>query len=371
MKTLVKYKKAIKWVCIMLVLVMLLALMGTGIWITTHVSNPPTVNQAPKNIILLIGDGMGANHVEAGNVYQNKDLTMTTFPVQTKVTTFSKVWPITDSAASGSAMATGKKTVNSRVAQTITGKANQSITELAIAHGMKTGVISSKPIYDATPAVFSSHAPNRKKTDMIIDSQIHSRVDLLMGEGKEKYSAYAEAIAQNNKQFVTSFQDLPSTYQPPVLFAVDEVLPVSRGVNLLQEMTKYALDYLSASGEGFFLMVEGGKIDSKSHEKDMRGMLEELVAFDTVVKEALEFAEQDGDTLVIVVADHETGGLNITSKQNGERSLDDFYFTSSQHTPRNINAYFYPEAVVPDMPKQIDNTHIYQIMKQVIIKQAA
>lgn len=371
MKMSIKQKKSIKWTCLALVLILLLTLTGTGIWAKIHVSKIPAVNEAPENIILLIGDGMGANHIEAGNLYQNKNLTMTTLPTQTKVTTFSKIWPITDSAAAASAMATGKKTVNSRISQTITGKANPSITELANEHGMKTGVISSKPIYDATPAAFSGHAPNRQKTDMIIDSQIHSAVDLLMGAGKAEYSAYKEAITNSNRLFVTSFADLPSAYNQPVLFAVDEVLPTSQGVNLLEEMTRYALQYLSDSNQGFFLMVEGGKIDSKSHENNFNGMLEELAAFDTVVEEALNFAMQDGNTMVIVVADHETGGLNIKTNGSGPRSLDDFRFTSTQHTPRNVRAFIYPEAVVPTMPEKIDNTHIYQIMEQVITKQAA
>lgn len=370
MKMSIKQKRAIKWISIAVVLITFLALAGTGVWAKIHVSKIPIVNQTPKNVILLIGDGMGVNHIEAGNTYLNKDLTMTTLPEQAKVTTFSKIWPITDSAAAGSAMATGKKTLNNTVSQTITGKANQSITELAIEQGKKTGVISSKPIYDATPAAFSGHASNRKKTDTIIDSQIHSSIDLLMGEGKEEYSDYKEAIAENNKNFVTSFEDLPSTYNQPILFSVEEVLPTNQGVNLLQEMTKYALNYLSGSEKGFFLMVEGGKIDSKSHEKNFNGMLEELVAFDTVVKEALEFAKHDGNTLVIVVADHETGGLNIKSNESGVRTLDDFKFTSSQHTPRNVRAYFYPETVVPNIADKIDNTHIYQIMKQVITMQA-
>lgn len=367
----IKQKKTIKWACLTLVLIILLTLTGTGIWAKIHISKIPAVNKTPENIILLIGDGMGVNHIEAGNIYQNKNLAMASFPIQTMVTTFSKIWPITDSAASASAMATGKKTINSTVSQTITGKANQSITELASQHGMKTGVISSKAIYDATPAAFSSHAPNRKKTDLIIHSQIHSSVDLLMGAGKEAYAGYAEAITKNNKQLITAFESLPATYNKSVLFAVEEVLPIDQGINLLQEMTAYALDYLSACEKGFFLMVEGGKIDSKSHEKNLNGMLEELIAFDTVVQTALDFAKQNGNTLVIVVADHETGGLKIKPHKGKVPTLEDFKFTSSQHTPKHVRAYFYPETVVADMPAKIDNTHIYQIMEQVITQRAS
>lgn len=371
MKMSKKQRRSIKWTCITLALVLLLTLTGTGVWAQIHISKIPAVNETPQNIILLIGDGMGGNHIEAGNLYQNKDLVMTTFPTQTKVTTFSKIWPITDSAAAASAMATGKKTINDVVSQTITGKANESITELANRLGMKTGVISSKTAYDATPAAFSGHASNRKKTDQIIESQIKSSVNLIMGEGKEQYSAYQDAIAKNNKKLITSFDALPSSYTQPVIFATDEVLPMSQGVNCLQEMTKYALNYLSDSEKGFFLMVEGGKIDSRSHENNFDGMLEELSAFDAVVNEALNFAKQDGDTLVIVVADHETGGLKLSSNKSGERSLNDFKFTTTQHTPRNVRAFFYPGNVVPNMPETMDNTHIYQIMKQVITKKAA
>lgn len=371
MKMSITQKKAIKWCCITLVFILLLSLGGTGLWAKIHLSNIPIVNEKPKNIILLIGDGMGVNHIEAGNLCQGEALTMTTFPSQTMVTTFSKTWPITDSAASASAMATGKKAVNNTVSQTLSGKAKPSITELAIQQGMKTGVLSSKAIYDATPAAFSSHAPNRKETALIIDSQIHSQIDLLMGEGKTEYSNYETLIAQNNKQFITSLEALPHTYNQSVLFSVDEILPINNGVNFLKEMTSYALDYLSDSEKGFFLMIEGGKIDSRSHENNLNAMLEELIAFDETVKEALDFAKQDGDTLVIVAADHETGGLHIKSNGNAGRSLENFRFTATIHTPSNIRAYFYPETVVPDLPEKIDNTHIYQIMKQVITGQAA
>lgn len=371
MKISIKQKKSIKWISLTLIFIFLFTLMGTGVWAKIHISKIPTVSGAPKNVILLIGDGMGVNHIEAGNMFNNKALTMTTFPAQTKITTFSKIWPITDSAAAASAMATGKKAVNGTISQTKTGKTNQSITELAIEQGMKTGVVSSKPIYDATPAAFSGHAPSRKKTDTIIDSQIRSSIDLLMGEGKEDYSAHMGKIAENNKKFITSFEELPSNNSQPVLFSTEEVLSTKNGINLLKEMADYAMNYLSGSEDGFFLMVEGGKIDSKSHSNDFNGMLEELIAFDAVVKDVLDFAKQDGDTLVIVVADHETGGLNIKPNKSGQQSAADFKFTSSQHTPRNVRAYFYPETVVTNIPETIDNTHIYQIMKQVITMQAS
>lgn len=366
MKKSIKRKKAVKWTAAVLAAALLLAVGGTAAWAQRYLSDIPTVSRCPQNIILLIGDGMGARHIEAGDLAQEGRLTLSTLPACTTVTTFSKIWPITDSAASASAMATGKKTVNSRISQTLTGRANASITELAQQYGMRTGVISSKPIYDATPAAFSSHASNRRGTEQIIAGQLSSGVDLLMGEGREKYAAHAQEIAASGRQFITDFGELPTQYDQRILFSVEEISPVCEGENPLLNMTRYALKYLSASDRGFFLMVEGGKIDSKSHEKDLPGMLAELEAFDAAVREAVDFARQDGDTLVIVVADHETGGLKVRSNSGGETTLDDFRFTSTLHTARDVRAFFYPESVVPQLPPRIDNTHIYAVMAQAI-----
>ena len=134
-----------------------------------HVNRNVNVNNHAKNVILLIGDGMGKNHIEVAKQAKNKDmLSIESFPIQGKVTTFSKMLIKTDSAAAASAMATGKKTWKGMIAQNSNFSKYESLTEYAYSCGKKTGIISSTKLYDATPAAFSSHTSSRKNYNDII-----------------------------------------------------------------------------------------------------------------------------------------------------------------------------------------------------------
>lgn len=327
-----------------------------------HVRRSPDIRWHPQNVILLIGDGMGPNHIEvAKKALNKKNLAMESFPIQGKVTTFSKGLKITDSAAAASAMATGKKTWNDMVSQEKDETKNENLTEIAIRYGMRTGVISSTNLYDATPAAFSSHTSSRENIDDIITQQIASEIDLLIGEGKKSYDSHLEKFEEHNKIYVNDIKELPNDISKNILCALPELPAEQEGENVLLSCTKYALKMLPNKEQGFFLMVEGAKIDLESHDNNINGMIKELKAFDEVVEYCLNYAKNDRDTCVIVTADHETGGLSFSPNKEISNDL----YSTIYHTYTNVRYFFYPEKIAY-IPSRIDNTFIFRMISSII-----
>lgn len=313
-----------------------------------------------KNIILLIGDGMGFEQINATRIYNdNEPLIMETLPYQGAVTTNAYIKELpTDSAAAGTALATGNKVIHFSVAM-LGERALKSITEYSMDAGKKTGIISTKDITDATPAAFSSHAPNRSNEDIIIEGQINSNIDLFMGQGKSIYDPHAERLISKGYSYLNTKAELESCDSQKIFAMFDSVTPDSE--HSLAFLAQKALDTFSQNNDnGFFLMVEGSKIDSKCHSNDMDGMLAEINAFDEAVNTALNFASADENTLIIVVADHETGDLVLPASTTKE-DLDDELFHSSAHTSKKV-PYFAYGPTAKDFLPEIENTDIFVYM---------
>lgn len=141
---------------------------------------------------------------------------------------------------------------------------------------MKTGIISSTYLYDATSAAFSSHSISRKNYDDIILQQINSPIDILIGEGKKEYDKYEDAIKKTNKLYVDDWNKLPNNLTEKLICTVDNIYTLPEGPNSLLSYTKYALNVFSESNSGFFIVIEGAKIDWESHDNDIMGMVKEL-----------------------------------------------------------------------------------------------
>lgn len=293
-----------------------------------------------KNVILLIGDGMGYAQVSAARLAQGKKLHMDQIKTMGTMTTASANSMVTDSAAAGTAMATGLKTNNGMISVTPDGKRLKTILEAAREKGKATGLVSTTRITHATPAVFAAHVPDRDDEITIADQMINANVDVLLGGGK---SYFVPASAGGKR---TDNRDLTAeakTMGYAVVGTKDELAAVKDGKVLglfnkshlnyevdrdltkepsLAEMTAKAISLLDKNNnedkenkeskhKGFFLMVEGGRIDHAAHANDPSGVYGDTLAFDAAVKVALDYAEKNNDTLVIVTADHETGGLII------------------------------------------------------------
>lgn len=302
--------------------------------------------QKARYVFYFIADGMGLNHVHTTEMYlgelQGKigvePLLFSQFPYVTVATTYSATSGVTDSAAAGTALATGVKTANGMVGLAKDGKTPlTSIARRAKDRGYKVGIATSVAIDDATPAAFYAHDASRYSAYNIGLQLIRSGFDFFAGaglrapgeEGKEDLFALAGgnkyAIAKGYPEYAlkSSSAERIILIQPDgfnthgLPYAIDR-----RGGELtLQEITRAGIDFLARdAGAGFFFMVEGGKIDWCGHSNDAAAMLHEVLDFDEAVKIAYEFYNRYPDeTLIVVTADHETGGL---APGNGEYRLN-------------------------------------------------
>lgn len=306
--------------------------------------------KAVKNVIYMIGDGMGSNHLEMAKYERNISLAMDTFPQKGYAMTYSASDEITDSAAGATALACGVKTYNGAIGyywdQDTQFHKNKnthpkSITELAEENGLKTGIVTSDYNSGATPGGFSAHTDSRNNAHAINDQQLKSGIDLIWGRAEsDSYvtKSKAEAAGYVYVDSVTSMDSVRS-YQKSYGQFTDSVYHTyqkNSKTPTLSQMAEHAIDILSSSNKkGFFLMIEGAHIDKKSHSGDMAGAAEALEEFDRAVKKALDFAKEDGHTLVVVTADHETGG--ITKEADGS-----YVFTSGgSHTDANAPVLAY------------------------------
>ena len=296
-----------------------------------------------KNVILLIGDGMSFEHVDATEKYNNVDLVMNNMPVQLKSDIDSFLIPATDSAAGGTALATGMRVwINSVGVYPFDPFSYNdmnvpiSLGELVKADGKATGVVTTDKTSGATPSDFSAHVLARDMEEEICADQLKNGFDLIWG-GKTD-SINEENTAANGWTYIDNRDEmnaLEAGSRSFAQFSFDDLKNCTSNYNTpsISEMTTKAIELLSANEKGFFLMVEGACIDKFSHDNVMDGALMCTEEFDKAVAAALAFAEADGETLVVVTADHGTGGLTL-DKKTGE-----YYFTHGTHNIWDVPVY--------------------------------
>ena len=326
--------------------------------------NPPAGEV--NNVIYCIGDGMGFNHVALTRHYAQpaNRLWMDMLPVKGQMTTHSANRDVTDSAASGTAMACGIKTDNGMVGMNPDKVAYSSILELLDQKGWRTGLVVTSAISHATPAVFAAHVDSRDKQDEIARQMFDNRVDVMLGGGRKFWNdAMLSDAAAEGYQVIESRDQLPSlTYGPVLGLFADDGMTTFDPEPMLPVMANTAITLLSSKSPAwfspqpkFFLMIEGSQIDWAGHANDADRMVRQTLLFDMAVEEALDFARRDGHTLVIVTADHETGGLRLVPGDNeiGVKAR----WTTGQHTAANVPIFAYgPGAQI--FAGRIDNTDI-------------
>lgn len=296
-----------------------------------------------KNVILFIGDGMGENTLDATNKYKGVDLVMDTMPVHANADTSSFILPMTDSAAGGTALSCGIRVwINSvgilPFAPFIAtdDHALLSLTELAKTNGKSAGVVTTDKTSGATPAAFSAHALARSMEEDISADQLASDLDLIWG--CKSASINEENCKENGFTYVDSRADLYSVKSGERSFAqfnFDEMKNCRHDGDTpsITEMTTRAIDLLDDNDNGFFLMVEGACIDKFSHSNNLDGATMNVVELDKAIAAALAYAKLDGETLVVVTADHETGGITL-DKKTGE-----YYYTTTNHSMQNVPVF--------------------------------
>ncbi|MDD6145493.1 MAG: alkaline phosphatase [Oscillospiraceae bacterium] len=295
-----------------------------------------------KNVILMIGDGMGDNTIAATKAQKNVDLTMETMPVRGHSDTNSFLLTYTDSAAGGTALATGMRVICNTVAVfpfafavSIPNDSAVPITlcELAKANGKAAGVVTTDKTSGATPSDFSAHTISRKNEKGISCDQLRSGLDLIWGGATD--SINSKNTACHGFTYIDSRADmlaLESGSRSFAQFDADDLkyMTDNSDTPTIEEMTVKAIDLLDDDEDGFFLMVEGACIDKFSHDNDFDGATSSLVEFDKAIAAALRYAEADGETLVVVTADHETGGIKY------DACKDVYYYTSTGHTTADV-----------------------------------
>jgi alkaline phosphatase len=282
---------------------------------------PKLKRKAPKNIILMIGDGMGSSQLYACITAKGDKCNIARFPVSGFVKTYSADNYITDSGAGATAFATGHKTNNGYISISPQGEKLQTILETAELRGLSSGLVATSAITHATPAGFIAHTRNRGNMEDIALDFLKTDIDVFIGGGYNNF-----AHRQDSLNLIDSLRahgyfvardlrdvDLPTVNKLAALLAEGHMPRIAAGRgNMLPDATDMAIKLLKRNKKGFFLMVEGSQIDWGGHDNDLNYVIEEAIDFDNAVGKALEFAKKNGETLIIVTADHETGGLGLT-----------------------------------------------------------
>lgn len=276
------------------------------------------------NVIFMVMDGTNSDVITLARHYKGEPLALDEI-LSGGVRTYSLRSAITDSAAAATAMATGHKTLVDYIGMvpykendgTIKGRPIANVLEAAQEKGLATGVVATAPIQHATPAAFSAHSISRHNMKEIGLQQAHQNIDVILGGGK-KYSF----IHANVPSVFTKNELMKSTSRQIHGFFAEEDLAYDFDRRRLHpeqpslaEMTKKAIQTLNQNDNGFFLFIEGSKVDFAAHKNDPVGMVSEVLAFDAAVHEALNFAKNDTQTLLIAVTDHGNSGLTMGNRQ--------------------------------------------------------
>lgn len=285
---------------------------------------------------------------------------------------------ITDSAAGATELSTGFKTNKGMIGVLPDSTAVLTLLEYFRDNGKATGMVVTSSITHATPAGFAAHVPYRKQETEIAEQLVDSNIDVLLGGGKQFFLPQEDTlsvrkdsrnlIAEAQKkgyQFVDTRDKLLRVKKTRVLglFQKDG-LEHKPEEPTLAEMTEKALSLLTEDPDGFFLMVEGSQIDWGGHRNDPDYVAEEMLGFDKAIKVALEFARKEGNTLVIVTADHETGGLSITGGKKNGKNLE-VRWTSTYHTAMPVPIFAYGP-YSDEFSGVHDNTEVPRIIARIM-----
>lgn len=329
-----------------------------------------------KNVILMIGDGMGKEIIKGSEVVKGDKLVMSGMKYSTTVTTYSQSVTngnaeYTDSAAAATAISTGVKTLNGYIGLDSKEEKLETICEYAQSLDMETGLVARQVVSHATPAGMVAHNSSRSNYQQILREMINANVNVMFGGGSQYYQSpkVQKAIDENGYKYISSEEELNtlSKEDDKVLgmFAYDNIGSAEKTPSLMN-MTSKALDMLD-NDKGFFLMVEGSNIDSYEHNQNMEQVLGQMQGFDQTVDYVLRWAQEHPGTLVIVTADHETGGVTLPDNPKPEDINDSCFTSDGKHT--NADVWLFASGAQSKGLCEndvIDNTDIAKYMRKVL-----
>jgi alkaline phosphatase len=331
-------------------------------------------SEKPKNIIFLIGDGMGVSHVFAGLTANKGQL----FIENCRHIGFSKTQSsdnyITDSAAGGTALSCGVKTYNGAIGVDTDTIPVKTILEEAEEQGLATGLVSTSAITHATPASYIAHQPNRGMYEAIAADFLKTDIDVFIGGGLKHFVA-----REDKRNLLNELKEKGYNVQ----VEMNEIKKVKKGKlagltaqvhngrmtergDMLPVSTNTALNILTKNDKGFFLMVEGSQIDWGGHAASSIYIVEDMLDFDKTIGNAIKFAAKDGETLVVITADHETGGMALTGG-NMETGMVKGAFPTGGHTGVMVPVFSYGPGA-EEFIGIMDNTEIHTKMKKLLLE---
>lgn len=319
-------------------------------------------NQKPKNIILIIGDGTGLNQVTLSRIAiggLDFKLAIDQMPYTGFSLTHSYNNAYTDSAAAATAWATGKKTNNKFLSVDVNKKELKTLPDILYEKGFLSGLVSTSSITHATPAAFYAHIDSRYKEEEIANQLIASSISIALGGGREFFDN--ERLKKNSLYISDkeSLEELDLSVSRRVIGLFDkDGIERSPEKPTQQEMTNVALNFLKTKTnncKGFFLMSEGSQIDWAAHDNDAKKMITEFEDFDKTIRLAMEYVGKDKDTLLIITADHETGGLQILKQ---DKDYVEIQWGTGRHTGIPVGVYAYGPGA-SHFTGLMDNTEIY------------
>ncbi|MDO8898487.1 MAG: alkaline phosphatase [Bacteroidales bacterium] len=325
-----------------------------------------------KNVILMIGDGMGLTQISTAWVANRGDLNMTKMPFTGLVRTYAANKLITDSGAAGTAMATGQKTSYHSVGVDVNGNPLPSLTDLANAKGLSTAVVVTCGLTDATPAAFCANNADRDMEEELAADFLDCNVDFILGGGRDKFIKRTDGrdlmkeMEQKGYQVTRTWEETSKINSGKVFAVLEDgqLLMAEKRGEIWQHASMKAIEMLSKNDKGFFAMLEGSRIDDCGHWHDIPKLMGEIFDFDQTIGKVLQWAEKDGETLVIVLADHETGGLTLLdgSIENGTVKG---HFSTGGHSDIMVPVFAYG----PQAEKFVgvyENTDIFKKISEIL-----
>lgn len=293
--------------------------------------------QPVRNVVLMIGDGNGLAQISATALANKGQLSLGQLKSIGFLKTQSADDFTTDSAAAGTALATGRKVPNRAIGIDAKGNRLENIMELLTKKGFVSGVVTTDEIFGATPSAFYAHQKDRSMSEGILADLNESPLSLFISQGS---MIPLKMDALGHYSMLSAIEQVGTSKNDKIGFLMSENAKATAAKAQLAQATENALNFLKSKNKPFFLMVEGAKIDSYGHENDIGGVISEGIGFDKAISEALKFADRNTGTLVIITADHETGGLTVP-QGNLEKNEIEGDFTTHDHTGMMVPIFAY------------------------------
>lgn len=326
-----------------------------------------------KNVILMIGDGMSLMHVYTAWAANRGKLWLE----NAQATGLSKTWAVkklvTDSGSGGTSLATGVKTVYHAVGVDPEGKPLTSLVDVAKELGKDAGMAVTCRLWDATPCDFCCHNIDRDKEEELVGDYPTSGVDFVFGGGAQKFTNRKDGrdifkeLQKKGYHVSRTLDDFFAYDKNSRIFAVpydkDTPLPDERG-DLLARASMKGISLMNQNKNGFFMMIEGSQLDDYGHFNQLDLLMKETLDFDQTVGEMMKWAAKDGETLVVVTADHETGGLTLVNGNKDEGRVE-CCFSTKDHSGAMVPVYaFGPGA--ENFTGIFENTDVFKKIKKLM-----